>query len=178
MPKTIEVVVNDITTLKVDAIVNAANSRLQAGGGVCGAIFKAAGYRTLQKACDKLWGCPTGSAKWTKGYKLPAKYIIHAVGPMYTDGDEQDQNNLYWAYTSCFEIAEELGLTSIALPAISTGIYGYPLEDATKIALESAYKSSFRGRIIFCCFDAATAEVYNKLASVVLMQLEQRYKIN
>lgn len=126
----------DITHLRVDAIVNAANERLTIGAGVCGAIHRVAGPR-LAEYCAKLGGCVTGDAKITPGFDLPAKHVIHAVGPMYR-GDRGDAKLLAACYRKSFELAVQHGLKSIAFPAISTGIYGYPFEDATQIAFRTA----------------------------------------
>ena len=125
----------DITESDCEAIVNAANSELLAGGGVCGAIFAKAGYYELQAACDKIGHCPTGGAVITPGFKLKAKYVIHAVGPIYS-GDESAKY-LKSAYLSALKVADENGIKSIAFPSISTGIYGYPLKEATVIAINT-----------------------------------------
>ena len=124
-----------ITELEVDAIVNAANSELQHGGGVCGAIFRAAGPRELQAACDKIGGCKTGDAVITPGFNLPAKHVIHAVGPVWHGGGRGEPELLYSAYKSSLEVAKENGLHSIAFPLISAGIYGYPQDQAWERAL-------------------------------------------
>ena len=126
----------DITKSKDDAIVNAANEDLYAGGGVCGAIFAAAGYDELSKACDEIGYCPTGKAVITKGFKLPAKYIIHAVGPVYFN-DDVSTPLLKSAYQSSLEVASSHQLHSISFPAISAGIYGYPFKKAAKVALSA-----------------------------------------
>ena len=124
-----------ITELEVDAIVNAANSELQHGGGVCGVIFRAAGPRELQAACDKIGGCRTGDAVITPGFKLPAKHVIHAVGPVWHGGERGEPELLYSAYKRSLEVARENGLHSIAFPLISAGIYGYPQDQAWERAL-------------------------------------------
>lgn len=124
----------NIVKLKVDAIVNAANNQLQAGGGVCGAIFSAAGENEMQQACDEIGFCETGNAVITKGYKLPAKYVIHAVGPVFIDGSHNEESLLFNTYKSSLLCAKNNNLKSIALPLISTGIYGYPKDKALNVA--------------------------------------------
>lgn len=135
---TIELVEGDITQQHTDAIVNAANSALAGGGGVDGAIHRAAGAADLQAACRKLRGCPTGDAKITAGFKLPARYIIHAVGPIYRAGSPESPRLLASAYRRSLEVALENGIQSIAFPSISTGVYGYPIQAAAEIALQTA----------------------------------------
>ena len=127
----------DITTLDLDCIVNAANSGLEAGGGVCGAIFEAAGYRELQAACDKIGGCRTGRAVITPGFKLKARHIIHAVGPIWNGGGSGEEEKLYGAYHSSLQVAMENGCKTIAFPLISSGIYGYPVKEAWEVAIRS-----------------------------------------
>ena len=134
---TIEIRKTGITGLDTDAIVNAANEGLQAGGGVCGAIFRAAGYNRLQAACDEIGRCDTGSAVITPGFDLKAKYIIHAVGPVWRGGRHSEPELLYGAYSKSLELAAENGCRSIGFPLISAGIFGYPVEDAWQVALSA-----------------------------------------
>lgn len=157
--------IDDITTLDVDAIVNAANSELAPGGGVCGAIFRAAGPE-LVSACNKLGGCPTGDARITPGFKLPAKYIIHAVGPIWEGGEADEAELLAGAYRASLELARENGCRSIAFPAISTGIYGYPLEPATRVAVDTVRRFSKDAGTLelvhFACFSAQALDAYRR----------------
>lgn len=126
-----------ITEADTDCVVNAANEQLQAGGGVCGAIFKAAGYSLLQEACDAIGYCPTGSAVITPGFQMKAKYIIHAVGPIYRDGKHGEKKQLYGAYYSALELMKKNGCHSITFPLISAGIFGYPLAEAWRKAIQA-----------------------------------------
>ena len=126
-----------ITDLETDAIVNAANEGLWAGSGVCGAIFAAAGYEQLQAACDRIGHCDTGSAVITPGFRLNSKYIIHAVGPRWTDGKHNEPELLYGAYRNSLKLAVENGCRSIGFPLISAGIFGYPVEQAWQVALRA-----------------------------------------
>jgi O-acetyl-ADP-ribose deacetylase (regulator of RNase III) len=133
----LKIIRNDITKLRVDAIVNAANTALAMGGGVCGAIFRAAGARELQAACDKLAPIRTGEAVITPGFNLPAKHVIHTAGPVYRDGKHGEEELLGAAYTNALKRAVESGCESVAFPLISSGIYGYPKEDALRVAIEA-----------------------------------------
>jgi O-acetyl-ADP-ribose deacetylase (regulator of RNase III) len=155
----------DITRLDVEAIVNAANERLTRGGGVCGAIHEAAG-RDLAETCRKIGGCPTGQARLTPGFKLKAKYVIHAVGPIWDGGAHQEDVLLADAYRNSLELARQHELASIAFPAISTGIYGFPVARATGIAAKTVADflrvHELPKRVIFCCFGDDVTELYRK----------------
>ena len=160
-----EVVQGDITKLEVDAIVNAANSALGGGGGVDGAIHRAAGPELAEEA-RRLAPCPTGGAVITSGYRLPAKYVIHAVGPVWRGGGANEAELLASCYRKSLSLAVEHGARTIAFPAISTGIYGYPLDQATEIAVRET-AAFLRGtdrieRVIFCAFSEETRRAYEK----------------
>jgi O-acetyl-ADP-ribose deacetylase (regulator of RNase III) len=160
----IEAVQGDITRQEVDAVVNAANQSLAGGGGVDGAIHRAAGAAELHEACAQLGGCPTGDAKATPGFQLRARWIVHAVGPRYRDGRHGEPEQLASCYRRALEVADELGARSLAFPAISTGIYGYPPEDAASIAvatLQSADTGVELARLV--AFDASTLRLYEAL---------------
>lgn len=161
----LEIVKGDITKLKMDAIVNAANSSLLGGGGVDGAIHRAAGP-TLLEECRKLNGCETGEAKITNGYNLPAKFVIHTVGPVWNGGEYNEDNLLESCYKNSLKLAVENKIKTIAFPAISTGLYGFPLERATQIAIKivKEFISTKPGitKVIFICFDTKTESVYKK----------------
>ena len=160
----ISIVLGDITTLPAEAIVNAANTSLLAGGGVCGAIHMAAGL-ALEEECLKLGGCPTGEARLTKGYDLPAKYVIHAVGPKYWDGTRNEAQLLRSCYKAIFEIIKQKQISSVAIPAIGTGIYRFPVTEATSIAVDEARAAidTLNVKITFCCFDKETLDVYRSI---------------
>ena len=159
----VSVVEGDITRAAVDAIVNAANSALKRGGGVDGAIHRAAGP-ALQDALDRIGGCPTGACRITPGFDLPAKWIIHAVGPVWRGGGANEDALLESCYRSAFALARQHGIASLAFPAISTGIYGFPKDRATTIAvsavLDELSKDDSVREVRFVCFDAETAALY------------------
>jgi len=160
----VETVRADLTTLPLAAIVNAANSGLREGGGVCGAIFRAAGRHELRAACDRIGGCPTGDAVVTPGFRLPARWIVHAVGPVWRGGREGEEELLRSCYRRSLRAAEEVGATSIGFPAISTGIYGYPSDAAAIVAVETV--TTYTGaveRIVLVAFDAADLGRYERL---------------
>ena len=165
MPASIELVEGDITSLEVDAIVNAANEHLQLGAGVAGAIRRRGGP-AIQRECDSIGHCPTGGAVVTGGGKLPAKWVIHAVGPVWRGGGENEEALLASAVAACLERAEELAAKSVALPALSTGIYGFPMERAARVSIAQARR--FAGgarsieRILFCLFDGEALVVFEK----------------
>lgn len=156
----------DITTQAVDAIVNAANSSLLGGGGVDGAIHRAAGPGLLEE-CRSLGGCDPGDAKMTDGYRLPARHVIHTVGPVWHGGCQGEKDVLASCYTSALRLAAEAGLSSIAFPCISTGIYGYPQELAAKVAVEAVRDYLSREKsameVLFVCFSSSDLDIYNTL---------------
>jgi len=154
----------DITRLEVDAIVNAANSALLVGGGVDGAIHEAAGEADLVAACAALGGCPTGDAKATPGFALPARWVIHAVGPVWRGGGAREPELLASCYRRAVEVADELGAGSMAFPAISTGIFGFPKELAAEIAVSTLRELHTKvGRVVLVAFDPQTMSIYERL---------------
>lgn len=164
--KHVEIIQDDITGLNVDAIVNAANSSLLGGGGVDGAIHRAAGPELLAE-CHTLGGCPTGEAKLTRGYRLPAKYVIHTVGPVWQGGNDDEDALLAACYRNSLMLAAKHGIRSIAFPAISTGIYGFPKRRAARIALNEIIASLTSDksitRVLVVCFSRQDDEIYQSV---------------
>ena len=163
---TLRAIQANIVMLDVDAIVNAANTSLLGGGGVDGAIHRAAGPELFDE-CRKLGGCRTGDAKLTKGYRLPARWIVHTVGPVWQGGDRGEPALLASCYRRSLELAKQQGLRTIAFPGISTGVYGYPVELAARVAVETVREATLAGPgievVTFCCFSARDLEVYSNL---------------
>jgi len=166
MKSRIEIVKGDITKISVMAIVNAANKTLLGGGGVDGAIHRAAGPQLLEE-CRQLGGCETGQAKITKGYNLPARYVIHTVGPVWRGGKYHEEEKLAECYRNCLKLAREYKITSLAFPSISTGAYGFPIEKAAPIALNEVKKNlpenEFIQRVIFVLFSENDFQIYQNL---------------
>lgn len=166
MAAKIKLVDADITTLQVDAIVNAANNSLLGGGGVDGAIHRAAGSGLLQE-CRRLHGCATGDARITKGYNLPAQFVIHTVGPVWQGGSSGEEDLLAGCYQKCFKLARENNLRTIAFPAISTGVYGFPKKKAAFIAVRETRKALSDNeeleRVLFVCFNTETRTAYEEV---------------
>lgn len=173
MRERIVLVQGDITTLPVDAIVNAANSSLLGGGGVDGAIHRAAGH-DLRTECATLGGCDTGEAKMTRGYRLPAKHVIHTVGPVWRGGDHGEAELLARCYRASLQLAEQHGLRSIAFPAISTGIYGYPLDQATGIAVRETAgflaEHESPAMVTFVCFSRLALDAYEQALDTLALR--------
>jgi O-acetyl-ADP-ribose deacetylase (regulator of RNase III) len=162
----LQAVLGDITTEQVDAIVNAANSRLAGGGGVDGAIHRAAGQQALHAACAALGGCAPGYAKATPGFRLPARWIIHTVGPMWSGGDQGEPEVLASCYRSSLAVADEIGARSVAFPAISTGVYGYPPDQAAEIAMATLSATDTSVELVrLVAFDSATHDLYVQLGA-------------
>ncbi|RPI78981.1 MAG: O-acetyl-ADP-ribose deacetylase [Desulfobacteraceae bacterium] len=166
MENRIQIIEGDITKQYVDAVVNAANNSLLGGGGVDGAIHRAAGPELLEET-RKIGGCPTGEARVSRGYRLPAQWVIHTVGPIWIGGRNHEEELLVRCYQNCFRAAQELEIQSIAFPSISTGVYNYPLEPATTIALEETKKFLAKdrvlSRVLFVCFGERVLKTYQKV---------------
>ena len=157
----IEIIKSDIVALDTDAVVNAANEGLWAGSGVCGAIFAAAGYEKLEAACDQIGHCDTGSAVITPGYDMKAKYIIHAVGPVWEDGKHDEAKLLYGAYSRALELAVEHGCGSIGFPLISSGVFGYPVDLAWNVAILACADFLKKGNEIDIVFAVRSDKIYD-----------------
>jgi len=172
-----QIVRNDITKMKVDAIVNAANTALKAGGGVCGAIFATSGKEKLQAECDRIGGCPTGQAVITSGYDLPAKYIIHTVGPIWHGGDQDEPRLLYDCYTNSMALALQHDCSSIAFPLISSGIYGYPKDQALKVATTAItdFLLEHEMMVYLVVFDKTALTISEKLFAEIDKYIDDNY---
>lgn len=173
----LEIIRNDITKMRVDAIVNAANTRLQMGGGVCGAIFDAAGAKELQEACDEVGGCATGCAVATDAFRLDADYIIHAVGPVWHGGGQDEEALLRSAYRRSLQIATERNCKSIAFPLISSGIYGYPKEQALQVAISEIHNFLLENemQVYLVVFDKKSFGISNKLLRSIEAFIDEHY---
>jgi len=173
----LQIIRNDITKMDVDVIVNAANSALKMGGGVCGAIFRAAGEKELQAECDSIGGCETGNAVITKGYKLPAKHIIHTVGPVWNGGKNNEEKLLRSCYINSLNLAKEHKLESIAFPLISSGIYGYPKAEAFKVAVAAIQDFLLENEMMvyLIVFDKAAVEISEKLYASIEKYIDDKY---
>lgn len=165
MDSRIVIVEGDITTQRVDAIVNAANTSLLGGGGVDGAIHRAAGPQLLEE-CRRLRGCPTGQARITNGYRLPARWVIHTVGPIWHGGESQEEELLIQCYRNCLSLTAPYGITTIAFPSISTGAYGFPLDRAARLAVAEVQRflaqASSIEEVRFICFGPAALDCYQR----------------
>ena len=173
----LQIIRNDITKMDVDVIVNAANSALKMGGGVCGAIFKAAGAKELQAECDSIGGCETGNAVITRGYKLTAKHIIHTVGPVWNGGNNDEEKLLRSCYMKSLNLAKEFKLESIAFPLISSGIYGYPKGEAFKVAVTAIQDFLLENEMMvyLIVFDKAAVEISEKLYTSIEKYIDDKY---
>nr|WP_318246240.1 macro domain-containing protein [Bacillus sp. PS06] len=173
----LEIIRNDLTKMKVDAIVNAANQKLKMGGGVCGAIFRAAGVNELQHACDEIGECPVGQAVITDGFNLPATYIIHTVGPIWKDGSYKEAEQLRNSYDHSLELAKKYQCESIAFPLISTGIYGYPKEEALHIAVStiSSFLLQHDMLVYLVVFDQSSFGLSKKLFTSIDEYIDEHY---
>ncbi len=173
----LEIVRNDITRMKVDAIVNAANSALQMGGGVCGAIFAAAGADALQEECDRIEHCDVGRAVITKGYALPAKFVIHTVGPVWRGGSHNEEKLLTSCYASSLSLAMEHGCKSIAFPLISSGIFGYPKDQALQVAIAAigAFLLEHEMQVYLVVYDKTTYHLSDRLFNSIEAYIDDHY---